>query len=126
MSAGPSTAAPDNFEMWTLRGLIARHRLAAAVTGAALAVMLAMILVAVFGAKAGAVTDATTCTQWGSANQGKQTAYARLYLREHGSLPSGSNSPASVIAAVNTGCDQAYSDDVSDNATVLQAISGNF
>lgn len=88
--------------------------------------MLAMILIPLFAAKARPVSDSTTCTQWGSANQAQQAAYARLYVREHGTLRGGATSPGSVIAAINAGCAQAYGDDVSDTTTVVQAISGTF
>lgn len=91
-----------------------------------IAALLAMFLIALLGSRAGAVTDATTCSQWGSANQSRQSAYARLYLREHRSVPGGGNSPASVLDAINNGCLRAYSDDVSATVSVLQAISGNF
>lgn len=126
MNTGVSTATSKNGEVWTIHGLLARHKPAALGAAAVIAVMLAMILVALFGSKAGAVSDATTCSQWGSANQRQQAAYARLYVREHGPLRNGGTSPASVIAAINNGCAQAYGDDVSDSVTVTQAISGNF
>lgn len=112
--------------MWTIRGLVARHKLAAVVAAAVVAVLLAMILVAVFGSTGGPVTDATSCSQWGSSNQDQQAAYARLYLREHGPLRDGASSPASVIAAINKGCTQAYGEDVSDTTNVMQAISGHY
>jgi hypothetical protein len=117
---------PKDAELWTIRALVARHKLAAWVAAAAVAVLLSMTLVAVFGAKAGAVSDSTTCTTWGSANQQQQNTYAKLYLREHGSLPNGKTSPASVVAAINTACTQAYTDDVSDTTSVIQALSGQF
>ena len=85
--------------------------------------LLAMTLVTALGSGRGSVSDATTCTQWGSANQTKQAAYARLYVREHGPLRSGATSPASVIAAINNGCGQAFSNDVSDTMTVVQAVT---
>jgi hypothetical protein len=111
---------------FSIRGLIARNKLAAAGVAGVIAVLLAMTLVAAFAAKGGAVRDSTTCTQWGSANQNRQAAYARLYLREHGAPRGGQRSPASVITAINDGCARAYADDVSDTTTVVQAISGNF
>ncbi len=91
-----------------------------------IALMLAMIVLPLFGSKAGAVSDGTSCTQWGSANQGKQGAYARHYIREHRTLPGGGTSATSVITAINDGCAQAYGDGVSDTVTVVQAISGKF
>ena len=93
---------------------------------AALVAMVALIVVAVVGAKTGPVTDATTCTQWGSANVNRQNAYATLYVREHGAIPRWGASPAMVINAINAGCFQAYGDDVDDTTTVVQAISGKF
>jgi hypothetical protein len=125
VSTGASAAAAKDRES-SVRGLLTRHKLVALGLAAVVALMLAMILVAVLGPKAGAVNDSTTCTQWGSSNQAQQAAYGKLYLREHGPLRGGGNSPSKVIAAINDGCAQAYGDDVSDTATVLQAISGNF
>lgn len=125
MSTGARSAAARDSE-FSLRGLLTRHKLVALGLAAAIALMLAMILVAVLGPKAGAVTDSTTCTQWGSSNQAQQAAYGKLYVKEHGPLPDGGSSPSKVIAVINYGCAQAYGDDVSDTVTVRQAISGNF
>jgi hypothetical protein len=121
-----STTAPNGVEFWTVRSLLARHKLGSAVVAAVVAIMLAMVLVAVFGAKGGAISDASTCTQWGSANVNQQTAYARLYFREHGPLPNGKTSPASIVAAINTACTWTYSEDVSDTTNVVQAVTGKF
>lgn len=126
MSTGASTTATKKSEFPTLRSLLLRHKLVALGLAAVVALMLAMILVSVLGSKAGPVSDSTTCTQWGAANQLRQAAYAKLYVKEHGALPDGGTSPSKVIAAINIGCDKAYGDDVSDSATVTQAISGNF
>ena len=126
MNTGASTAATGDGDLRTIRGLVAQHRLAALGVAAVIAVVLATFLVPLFASRAGPVTDATSCTQWGSANQNQQAVYARLYLREHGSLPDGATSPASVILAINNGCAQAYGDDVSDTTSVEQAISGHF
>ena len=121
-----TATTPKDDELWSVRALVARHKLAGLGAAALIAVTLAMILVAVIGSRGGAVSDATTCTQWSSANQSRQTAYARLYVREHGALAGGATSTGSVIAAINTGCNQAFDEDVSDNVTVVQAISGSF
>jgi len=112
---------------WTIRGLIATHKTAALVVAGLCAVMVAMIAVAVLGAKAGAVTDSTTCEQWGSANQNRQDAYATLYVREHGPVsPRWGPAPVGVINAINAGCAQAFGEDVDDSVNVVQAISRNF
>jgi hypothetical protein len=121
-----SRSAVADSELWTIRGLVARHKLAALGVAAVIALALAMILFVILGPKAGAVTDATTCTQWGSANQKQQAAYAKLYVREHGPLPGGRASPASVITSINDGCTLAYGVDASDTTTVVQAISRKF
>ena len=110
----------------TIRGLIGAHRLGALVIALACAVLVAMIAVVVFGAKAGAVSDATSCSQWGSANVDRQNAYAKLYIREHSVLGAAGTSPAAVITAINDGCNKAFSEDVADSVNVVQAISGNF
>jgi hypothetical protein len=128
VNSSASTAAPKDAEMWTIRGLLARHKLVALAVAVVVAVMLAMILLAAFGPKAvNVVSDTTTCTGWGSANQDQQAAYGRLYLREHGPLRGvGGNSPASVIQTINYRCGMAYGEDVSDTTTLVQAISGHY
>ena len=109
-----------------MRRLIARHKGAALVAAAGCVLMLGIIVVAVLGAKAGAVSDSTTCTQWGSTNVVRQDAYARLYVKEHGPVHGAGTSPASVVSAINIACLEAYNEDVSDSTTVAQALSGTF
>jgi hypothetical protein len=121
-----ATRTGQDVELWTIRGLIARHKGAALVAAAGCALMLAIIVVAVLGAKAGTVNDSTTCTQWGSTNVVRQDAYARLYVREHGPVRGAGTSPASVVSAINISCLEAYNDDVSESTTVVQALSGSF
>jgi hypothetical protein len=127
METSASTPKEDRIELWTIRGLIAGHKKAALIA-AALCVFLVgtLVLVAVTSTTAGALTDATSCTQWGNANQDRQTAYARLYLSEHGAVPKYGDTPAAVINAINFGCGVAYGDDVGDTATVVQAINNTF
>jgi|SRR5579884_251343 len=120
LDTGTATAAKDG-EAWTIRALLARHKLAGLVAAAAIAVMVALLIVGLLGPRAGAVSDSTSCSQWGSANRDQQAAYARLYVREHGPLRG-----RGVIAAINAGCAQAFGEDVSDSVTVVRAISGNF
>ena len=70
------------------------------------------------------MTDSSTCAQWGSTNVNPQNAYAALYVWEHGGVsPRWGPAPAGVINAINAGCYQAFGEDVSDTATVVQAIS---
>ena len=110
----------------TIRGLIASHRLVALAVVLACAVLVAMIELVLFGAKAGEVSDATSCSEWGSANVDRQNAYAKLYIREHSVLGAAGTSPAAVITAINDGCNKAFSEDVADSVNVVQAISGTF
>ena len=118
------STTPTTEPSWTVRGLFREHKLGAYGLSAVLVVMLALIIVPFLASSSAAVGDSTTCTQWGSSNQSEQAAYGKLYIREHGTRAG--NTPAGVIAAINNGCMQAYTDDVSDNVTVVQAISGNF
>jgi hypothetical protein len=121
------TRTDDLGRAWTIRGLIAAHKAVALAILAVVALMVAMILAAALGARGGSVGDATTCTQWGSANVNQQDAYARLYVNEHGPVsPRWGPEPTGVINAINAGCAQAFGEDVSDTATVVQAISRTF
>jgi hypothetical protein len=127
MSTSASSTPPaEATELWTLRGLIATHKAGALAIVALIATMLATFVFVALGAHGRGITDSSTCTAWGSANQNRQSAYARLYLSEHGPVPRWGASPAAVIHAINWGCGVAFGDDVSDTATVVQAISGNF
>jgi hypothetical protein len=110
-----------------VRGLIASHKAASLVIAALFALTVAVLALTALGPKAGAVTDSTTCAQWGSTNVNGQNAYARLYVREHGGVaPGWGPAPTGVINAINAGCYQAFGEDVSDTATVVQAISRRF
>jgi hypothetical protein len=126
-ASASTTQSPQDAGSWTVRGLLARHKWLALAAAAACSVLVAMFFVAVFGGKAGAVTDSTTCDQWGSANQNRQTTYARFYIREHGPVSVRWGPGATgVINAINAGCALAFGEDVSDTATVVQAISRDF
>jgi hypothetical protein len=110
-----------------VRGLIASHKVASLVVACLCAVTVATFVLVALGPKGGAVTDSTTCAQWGSTNVNGQDAYAWLYIREHGPVsPRWGPAPVGVINAINAGCYQAFGEDVSDTATVVQAISRSF
>jgi hypothetical protein len=112
---------------WTIRGLIASHKAASLVIACLCALTVAAFVLVALGPKGGPVTDSTTCQQWGSTNVNEQDAYARLYVREHGPVsPRWGPAPVGVINAINAGCYQAFGEDVSDTATVVQAISRSF
>ena len=128
MSTDPlATLRASEFAPWTLRGLIASHKMASLVIAALCAATVAVLLLVALGPEAGAVTDSTTCAQWGSTNVTAQEAYARLYIREHGPVSAGwGPGGQGVINAINAGCYEAFGEDVSDTATVVQAISRSF
>ena len=110
-----------------MRGLIASHKAASFVIALLCTVTVVVLALVLLGPKAGAVTDRTTCQQWGSTNVNQQDAYARLYVKDHGPVsPRWGPAPVGVINAINAGCYQAFGEDVSDRATVVQAISRDF
>jgi hypothetical protein len=90
-------------------------------------VTVATFVMTALGAKAGPITDNTTCAQWGSENVNRQDAYAWLYVREHGPVSAKwGPSPTGVINAINAGCYQAYGEGVDSSATVVRAITRQF
>ncbi len=112
---------------WTIRGLVASHKAAALAIAVLCVMMTAYFLLIALGPKAGAVTDSTTCDEWGSTNVNRQDAYARLYVSEHGAVsPRWGPAPTGVINAINAGCYQAFGEGVANKATVVQAISREF
>ena len=128
MSTSPlATQTPAGSAPWTVRGLIASHKVSSLLAATLCVATVAVFALVFFGPKAGAVTDSTTCAQWGSTNVNRQDAYARLYVREHGPVSARwGPAPTGVINAINAGCYQAFGEDVSDTATVVQAISRDF
>ena len=128
MSTSPlATQTPAGSAPWTVRGLIASHKVSSLLAATLCVATVAVFALVFFGPKAGAVTDSTTCAQWGSTNVNRQYAYASLYVKEHGPVASGwGPAPMGVINAINAGCYQAFGEDVSDTATVVQAISRDF
>ena len=122
-----TTDAAPNIAPWTARGLIASHKKASLVIAGLCVLTVGFSVLMAVGPIAGAVTDSTTCTQWGSTNVNGQDAYASLYVREHGPVSRRwGPAPAGVVNAINAGCFKAYGEDVSDQTNVVQAISGNF
>lgn len=125
MPAGPAQTVPPlgpAAEHLSTRALIARYRGLSLVVAGLLVLLLATFVAALLRTGPAAVSDATTCAQWSSANQGQQDAYAGLYQREHGPVPGQSAGGASVVAAINSGCMQAFANDVEDKVNVVQAI----
>lgn len=86
----------------------------------------AILAVETAGAGSLKISDSTSCSAWSSATPKQQSAYARLYVKRHGALPSGSTDPASIETAVNDGCIQAFSFDEADTISVLQAIKHEY
>lgn len=128
MSTSPlATQSATASAPWTVRGLIASHKVASLVIALLLVGTLAIFTLIAVGPKGGAVSDATTCEQWGSTNVNRQDAYASLYVKEHGPVaPGWGPAPQGVINAINAGCYQAFGEDVGDRATVVQAVKRTF
>ena len=128
VSVSPSaTHSVSDTSPWTVRGLIVSHKTASLVIAGLCVLTVGFSVLVAVGPMAGAVTDSTTCTQWGSTNVNGQDAYARLYVREHGPVSRRwGPAPTGVVNAINAGCFKAYGEDVSDQTNLVQAISGNF
>lgn len=117
--APAAAAAADRL---TARSLIARYKLASIIASILLILLLVIVVGGILGSRSVTVTDATSCSAWGSASQVQQRAYARRYVSEHGPIPGGARDPASVIAAIDNGCQEAYVNDVEDNVPVVRAV----
>ncbi len=120
--AEPGPEAED----WSTIALIRRHKLAAAGAAAMLLILVALLAAALAAPHNGAVSDSTSCSTWGSATQAQQQAFATHYLSQHGNLIGWGPGAAGVLAAVNGGCEAAFSTDVEDKITVLDAIEGRY
>jgi hypothetical protein len=85
-----------------------------------------MVAAALPSAKAGALSDSSTCSAWTSATQAQQTAYANLYISEHGSTVSGGLAAGSVESAINGDCNHAADLGEADDISVLAALNHAF
>lgn len=125
-NASMEQAAPPAAEPWTTRALLARHKRLAIGGAGVILIVLVLLVAGIATSASGAVSDTSTCSAWSSANQDQQAAYAALYVREHGPLAGGATSAASVEAAINKGCLQAFGSDAADLVNVYQAINRQY
>jgi hypothetical protein len=117
---------PYRPEVPTLRGLIlANKRVSGAVLGI-VAVLVAIVLVTDLNSRVTRLSDSTPCSVWSSASDAKRNAYAALYVKEHGPLPSGASDSGTIEGLIDNGCTQAYGFDEADTVTVLQAIKSEY
>jgi hypothetical protein len=107
---------------WTTGALFARHKRLGVSAVALLVLLLAIVVGGLLASSPAVVNDSSTCSTWSSANQSAQQAYAARYVREHGPLANGATAPATVVAAINAGCTEAFDNDVQDNVTLVHAI----
>jgi len=115
----PQADTPREWTTWTL---IRRYKVAAIIGALLLAILIAIILGGILTSRTLVVSDSTSCSSWTSANQTEQRDYAERYVREHGALSGGGSSPADVVAAINRGCQDAFTNDVEDSVSVVDAI----
>src|SRR5947209_7772204 len=108
----------ESFERPTLRRLARTHKRVTAAVAATLLALVAIVLVSDLGSRVSRISDSTPCSVWGSAPQRERDAYAGLYVREHGPLPSGASDTGTIEGVVDDGCTQAYGFDEADTVTV--------
>lgn len=119
MSASP--ASPR------VRTIVRRHK--AATAGAIVVVLVligAMVAAALPSAKAGALSDSSTCSAWSSATSAQQAAYAHLYITEHASSVSGGLGAPSVQATINGDCNHAAYLGEADDISIIAALNHAF
>jgi hypothetical protein len=119
MSASP--------ERPSVRTIVRRHKAATAGAIAVVLVLLgAMVAAALPSAKAGALTDSSTCSAWSSATQAQRSAYAHLYITEHGSSVSGGLGAANVESTINGDCNHAAYLGEADDISIVAALNHAF
>lgn len=129
LGSGSGDASPDRpgYEFPTLRGFVRGHKaISAAVIGLVLIAVAFTVAAAVLGssARASALTDASTCSDWSSAGPALQTAYSRRYIAEHGGA--GFLSVAALTSAIRTDCATAAYLGESDDLSVVAALKHAF
>ncbi len=122
--APPSRPVP---ELPTLRGLVLAHRRLSAAVVLLLVVVVGLAVAMTLAssqAKAGALTDASTCTQWSSAAGAQQMAYSRHYIDQHGGA--GFLSAAALTSTIRSDCVRAAYLGESDDVSVVGALKHAF
>lgn len=106
-----------------LSAVILAHKRAAAVVVAVAVLAIALTVVpALLGSSSGALSDATTCSQWAAASAGQKSGYAQLYLHQYGSFSSAGRNLDAVQNTINRRCVQAAYLGEADDVSVLAAI----
>jgi len=77
-------------------------------------------------AKAGALSDSSTCSAWSSATSAQQTAYAHLYITEHASSVGGGLGTANVASTINGDCNHAAYLGEADDVSIVAALNHAF
>jgi hypothetical protein len=110
-----------------IRTIVRRHK--AATAGAIVVVLVligAMVAAALPSAKAGALSDSSTCSAWSAATQAQQSAYAHLYVTEHASSVSGGLAAANVESTINGDCNHAAYLGEADDISIIAALNHAF
>ncbi len=123
----PSGDAPSAYQPPTLRGLIRGHRRISALVVAVLVLVVGLaVTLTVVGShqRPAALTDASTCTQWSAAVPAQQSAYAQLYITEHGGA--GFLSATALRSTIHQDCVRAAYLGESDDLSLVGAIDHAF
>jgi hypothetical protein len=114
-----------NPEAPSIKAIILRHKAASAAAVAIVLVLVgAMVAAALPSAKAGALSDSSTCSAWSSATGAQQTAYARLYVNER--LGGANRHVGTIKAALNGDCNHAAYLGEADDVSVVAALNHAF
>ncbi|HTP18087.1 MAG TPA: hypothetical protein VMJ65_00695 [Solirubrobacteraceae bacterium] len=116
-----------NPEAPSLKAIILRHKAASAAAFTIVIVLIGVMAAAALpNAKGGALSDSSTCSAWSSATRAQQSAYAHLYVTEHGSHVSGALTPASVESATDSACSHAAYLGEADDVSIVAALNRAF
>lgn len=128
-----SSDATEDAKTWgdrstqpSVRAFLLKHRFLSLSAAAVILVLAGFTALGIATSSSAPLSDTTTCTRWSSAHSAQQDAYAALYLREHGALPTGARDTLSVENEIDKSCIQAFSSDDEDRVTLLQATQGDY
>lgn len=111
----------------SITGLIRAHKQVSAIVAMLLAAMIAITVgTALAGPSRAALSDSTSCSQWGAASASQQLGYAELYLHEHPAALTVPPMAAGIRATVSQDCAHAAYLGESDEITVLAALEHAF
>jgi hypothetical protein len=123
----PAASGSSADHRWTLTLLMRRHkRVAAGLIALVLVLIAATLVTTISSPSRQPLSDSASCSQWAAGTTGQKSAYAHVYINEHGRFANTARNAASVETAINKACTKASYLGEADDVSILAALRKAF